>query len=154
MALVTTSVRTYGFGAFTADEMLRMAFYPSGAGLTTFSTFPQRPVWVEPDADGLVRAELVPTYGLRPDVWYTVRFEWFYTDPATGQRLPGWSEIKGRLRVPEAGGTLGDLLETAAPPGSVMWGYGPPPSYLQDVIYADFSGMKLRFYGPTNGGIQ
>ena len=149
MALVTFSVRTFGIQAFPADEKLRVAFVPSGPGFTTFSAFPQRIEYAEPDADGFVSADVVATVGLRPEVWLTVRFEWFSRDPVTGEWIAaGWSEVPGRLRVPEAGGTLGDLLEAGAPPGAVMWGYGPPPSSLRGVIYVDISGIKPGLYLP------
>lgn len=149
MALVTFSVRTYGFGVFAANEMLRVAFVPSGPATSTFSAFPERPLCVTPDAEGFVSIDLVPTLGLAPEVWYTVRFEWFTQDPLTGEWVAaGWSDLPGRLRVPEAGGTLGDLITASPPPGAVMWGYGPPPSYLTGVIYVDISGIKPGLYLP------
>lgn len=149
MGMVTFSVRTYGFGTFGADEMLRVAFVPSGAATSTFSAFPERPIYATPDPDGLVEEDLVTTLGLSPEVWFIVRFEWFSKDPLTGEWVAaGWSELPGQLRVPEAGGTLGDLLTAAPPPGVVMWGYGPPPSYLTGVIYVDISGIKPGLYLP------
>lgn len=153
MAILTFSVRTYGLGPFPPDERLRVAFVPSGAGFTTVSAFPERTIWVEPDADGLVRVDLAPTVGLRPEVWYKVEFHWLSRDPINNSWVTkGHSEVKGKLRIPAAGGTLGDLLEAAAPPGSVMWGYGPPPESLTDTFYVDISGMKLVAYGPKTGG--
>lgn len=148
MALVTFSVRTYGFGAFDADEMLRVAFVPSGAASTTFSVFPEHTEYATPDPDGLVEVNLAPTLNLSPATWLTVRFEWFSRDPLTGDWVQaGWSELPGELRVPTEGGTLGDLITAAPPPGAVMWGYGPPPSNL-GVIYVDISGMKAGLYLP------
>ncbi len=149
MAEVTFSVRTYGLAEFPADERLLVAFVPSGASFTTVSAFPERTEYVEPDSEGFVSVELVPTVNVRPEVWYTVRFEWFAHHPLQDEWISkGWSEVAGRLRVPDEGGTLGDLLEAAAPPGSVMWGYGPPPSSLQNVIYVDISGMQPGLWLP------
>lgn len=149
MALLTFSVRTFGIQAFPADEMLRVAFVPSGPAFTTFSAFPERIEYAEPDPSGFVSVDLAPTLDLRPEAWFTVRFEWFSRDPLTGGWVAaGWSEVPGGLRVPAEGGTLGDLLEAAAPPGAVMWGYGPPPSFLSGVIYVDISGIKPGLYLP------
>lgn len=153
MALLTFSARTYGLTAFPPGEKLKVGFFPSGAGFTTVSAFPQRPVWVEPDATGFVSVDLAPTTELRPEVWYEVRFEWFNWDPQKNEWVTvERSTIDGRLRLPPTGGTLGDLLDADAPPGVLMWGYGPPPPHLKDTFYVDISGMELVAYGPSNGG--
>lgn len=149
MALVTFSVRTYGFGIFGPDEMMRVVFVPSGASTSTFSALPDRPEYYTPDADGLVKADLVPTLGLSPETWFKVRFKWFARDPLTGEWvLSGWSELPGELRVPEQGGTLGDLLTKSPPPGAYVWGFGPPPRAM-NAIYVDLSGVVGGLYIPT-----
>lgn len=148
MGMVTFSVRTYGFGKFSADEMLRVAFVPSGAATSTFSAFPERIIYETPDADGLVEVDLVPTLGLSPETWFVVRFEWFAKDPLTGEWVAvGWSELPGRLRVPTDGGTLGDLMTASPPPGAYVWGFGPPPRFI-NAIYVDLSGMVGGLYIP------
>lgn len=149
MALVTFSVRDYGYDAFSEFEKLVVLFVPSGAGFTSVSAFPEKTVYVNPDADGLVEADLVPTLGLAPEVWYTVKFEWFDRHPVQDRWVRrGWSEVLGKLRVPTEGGALGDLLGAVPPPGAYVWGFGPPPSFI-NAIYVDLLGMVGGLYIPT-----
>lgn len=50
------------------------------------------------------------------------------------------------LFVPFGGGVFRDLIEIGPPPGSVVYGYGPPPDDLVGVIYVDISGVKPVLY--------
>ncbi|MCD2170351.1 hypothetical protein LPW41_11650 [Microbacterium sp. JC 701] len=149
MGDVTFSVRTYGMGAFPADEKLIVAFEPSGPGFTALSSFPQRTVYAEPEADGFVRVNLAPTLGLSPEVYYRVRFEWFYRHPVEDRWIKrGWSDVATELRVPSQGGDLGELLASTPPPGAYIWGFGPPPKAI-NAIYVDLLGMVGGLYIPT-----
>lgn len=59
------------------------------------------------------------------------------------------------LRVPASGGEISDLISAAgaASPGTVMYGFGPPPDDLTNVLYIDISGSDPVLYAPSDGGI-
>ena len=149
MSAVTGSVRTWGLGPFPADERLIIWFIPSSAAFTTVSAFPGRRVWVEPDSNGFFSVDLAPTLDLSPEVWYYIRFEWFERHPIEGWVKKGSSDVEGKLRVPSAGGTIGDLIQAAPPPGVIVAGRGKPGPHVKNVIYLDNSGMKTGLYVPA-----
>mgnify|MGYP001446329489 CR=1 FL=1 len=149
MPAVSGNVRTWGFTPFPTAERLLLRFVPSSAGVSSSAVLPLREERVEPSADGSFSVNLAATTAITPDVWFTVRFEWFSVHPVTGEReLTGWSELPQELRVPSAGGNITDLLELAPRPGAILYGYGPPPSSLDGVIYIDVSGDKPVLHAP------
>ena len=149
MPVVTTNVRTWGFAAFPASERLLIRFVPSSAAGGGGHVYPLREESVEPASNGDVSVTLAQTTTLIPDVYFSVRFEWFSQHPITGEwTLGGWSELPGELRVPAAGGDLATLRALSPRPGSILYGYGAPPSSLDGVIYLDVSGMKPKLYAP------
>ncbi|WP_156459343.1 hypothetical protein [Microbacterium sp. Leaf436] len=149
MPAVSGNVRTWGFDAFPAGERLLVSFAPSSAGVSVSALLPLRQEHVEPGPDGSFTLNLAATTAVTPDAWYAVRFEWFATHPITGEwASSGWSELPGQLRVPAAGGDISSLLEFTPRPGSILYGYGPPPSSLSGVIYLDVSGDRPKLYAP------
>lgn len=154
MPTVTGNVRTWGFDAFPVDERLLVWFVPSSAGMAGTSLLPDRKVSVEPASNGSFTVNLAQTTNVIPDVWFEVRFEWFEKHPIMDDwNLKGWSTLPGKLRVPAAGGPIVDLLDTPAPPGAIMHGYGDPPSSLSNVIYIDRSGVNPVLWAPPGGRI-
>lgn len=149
MPVVSGNVRTWGFRPYSPDERLLVEFIPSEAAAGYGSLLPLRREAVEPDEDGGIAPNLAQTTNLLSDVFYTIRFSWFQKDPITDGWLPaGWSELQQQLRVPAAGGVITSLLGMSPRPGSTLYGYGPPPSFLRGVTYFDLSGMKPKLYAP------
>lgn len=146
MPYVTTNVRTWGIQNFPTSAALQMRFHPSTAAVADDRVYPQDDVVVDVPADGEVSVNLVNTSLLLNDVYFTVRFEWL-----DGGVLR-WSELPGKLRVPTSGGDLKDLLETPAISG-ILYGYGPPPAWLDNVIYLDTSGESIGVYLPEGAFI-
>lgn len=154
MATVTANVRTWGFDAFPASERLLVWFDPSSAGMAGTAVFPERRVSVEPAPDGSVSVQLTPTTDVIPDVWFTVRFEWFDKHPISGQwNHKGWSTLPGKLRVPPSGGALADLMDTPPPPGAILHGHGDPPTAITNVTYWDIAGERPVLWVPPGGSI-
>lgn len=151
MATVTFSTRTVQLDRFPAAERVVAEFILNTTGHTNVSVFPKREAIVQPDDNGFVSIDLAPTVDMRPECWYTVRFEWFSAPhPITGDRNSlGWAEMPGRLRVPSSGGDLGQLMDTPAPPGAIMYDLQPPAPHVQNVIYIDNSGMKGGLWLPA-----
>lgn len=149
MPNVTGNVRTWGFVPFPTSARLLMRFVPSGAGFSRGTLFPLREETVEPAADGSFSVQLAQTTAVLKDVWFTIRFEWFATDPTTGEAdLAGWSDIPGKLRVPSSGGDVTALMEATPAPGAIVYGFGAPPDSLTGVTYWDLSGAKPTLYLP------
>lgn len=79
-----------------------------------------------------------------PQSTYTLTADW-----DAGQEL----DVVAGLRVPPTGGTISDIIAATAiaQPGTVMYGFGPPPGTLTGVLYIDLNDAQL--YAPGNGGI-
>lgn len=146
MPAVTGNVRTWGLQPFPTGERLLLRFVPSSAASSPSALLPLREEVVEPGSTGAFSVTLAATTAIVADVWYTIRFEWFGS--VDNAQLVRWSELPGRLRVPAAGGNVSQLIEMTPPPGSILYGYGPPPASLSDVSYIDVSGTKPVLYAP------
>lgn len=152
MAAVTFSPRTIGGNRFPAAERLVVEFIPSSTAHTDLTVFPRREIPIELDDTDFASVDLATTLNMRPETWYEVRFEWFGSPhPVTGERSSlGWAAMPGRLRVPEAGGSLGQLMDTPAPPGTIAYSVeGPPGDDINNVIYLDNSGMLTGLWLPA-----
>lgn len=93
-----------------------------GASIGDGLLFASRPVTVTPAADGSFVAKLAPTLGLRPDTWYELSVSWL--EPSQGfadAALPGF-----KLRVPDEGGPLSELLDARLTSGQIGFGVGAP----------------------------
>lgn len=98
------------------------------------------------DSSGAFEFEgVVGTDEMLPQSTYTLTADW-----DAGQEL----DVMTGLRVPSTGGNISDIIAAtgAAQPGTVMYGYGPPPPSLQNVLYVDISGVNPVLYAPSNGG--
>lgn len=117
MATVTGSVKDFGLVALTGTASTRVRFIPSGPGINVLgSAFAGKPgayVEVTPTGDGSFSANLAPTEGLDPLVWYTLEVSWM----VAGQRQS--VVFPQRLTVPAAGGTLGSLPGVGSTTGGV-----------------------------------
>lgn len=78
---------------------------------------------------------LVATTELEGIDGYIVEVEWL---DSAGNPL-GWAAVNGILRVPAEGGSVGDLLDSPPPPGSVVVSTGPPSATDMDVVWVDLS---------------
>lgn len=89
---------------------------------------------------------VVGTDEMLPASTYTLTADW-----DAGMQL----DVITGLRVPATGGNIADLIIATgrANPGTVMFGYGPPPESLTNVLYIDISGADPVLYAPSNGGI-
>lgn len=91
-------------------------------------------------------SEVVASDVTIPAVKYTLRATW-----DAGQEL----DVITGLTVPTGDWYFTDLIvaSTLANPGTVMYGFGPPPASLSGVLYVDISGTNPVLYAPSNGGI-
>lgn len=91
-------------------------------------------------------SNVVGTDEMLPASTYTLRVDW-----DAGQQL----DVITGLRIPAEGGTISDIIAATATaqPGTVMYGFGPPPPTLTNVLYIDISGENPVLYAPSNGGI-
>ncbi|MDJ1113250.1 hypothetical protein [Microbacterium dauci] len=148
MPVVTANVRTILGTTIPASAQLLIWFVPSGSFVGPDRLYPERAVSETPDAEGEISANLAQTTNVLGDAWYRIRIEWFDTHPVLGERIAGRAEVPGKLRVPAAGGSVGELLERPELSGVILRGYGPPPAWLDNVIYIDTSGKKLEVWMP------
>lgn len=118
MALVTGNLSTFGLNAIILKSP-RLLFVPSGPAVTGAYVLATRPVEavIATDGSGAFTVNLAATQTLRPERWYSIRVEWL--DSASnyvGLDLPDW-----KLFVPEAGGSIGDLLNNLPSNPSQIW---------------------------------
>lgn len=108
MAAVTGTLKTFGLESLAGKQPLIVFEANKAATAPGGEIFATDPVRVTPGSDGSFSARLQPTENLiTPDVHYRMWIE--YLDSANNYvRVdnPDW-----QLRVPAAGGTLGDLLK-------------------------------------------
>lgn len=150
---LTANVRDWGFAPFPASEMLRLRFVPSTGAVGGNTILPQREQTATPNASGVVTVTLAQTTNTIPASHFKIIAEWFQQHPILGWVLSGFSEIPGELHVPAQGGNIIDLMNMVAPPGSILYGFGPPPSSLTGVAYIDISGAKPVLYAPQNASV-
>lgn len=128
MAAVTGTLKTFGLESLAGKQpviVFEANKAATGPGGELFATDPVR---VPPASDGAFTARLQPTENLITDgVHYRMWIE--YLDAANNYvRVdnPDW-----QLRVPSAGGTLGDLLKLPrVSSGLVITSPTPPPIWL------------------------
>lgn len=97
------------------------------------------------DATGdFIFENVVGTDEMLPASTYTLTADW-----DAGQQL----DVISGLRIPATGGEISDIIAAtaAAQPGTVMYGFGPPPPGLTGVLYIDLNDAEM--YAPGNGGI-
>jgi hypothetical protein len=97
------------------------------------------------DATGaFIFAGVVGSDEMLPASTYTLTADW-----DAGQEL----DVITGLRVPSTGGNISDIIAATAvaQPGTVMYGFGPPPATLTGVLYIDLNDAQM--YAPGNGGI-
>lgn len=127
MAAVTGTLKTFGLATLAGKQPVVVFEANKPASGPDGELFATDPVKVTPGADGTFNARLQPTENLiTPDVHYKMFIE--YLDSANNYvRVdnPDWT-----LRVPAAGGALGDLLQLpkinsglviTAPTAPVTW---------------------------------
>jgi hypothetical protein len=122
MPTVTGALQDFGLESLNAYKP-EIIFTPSGAASARNSLFASRPIKVIPASNGSFTVTLANTTILRPEVWYNISIRWL--DPLAGYQaadFPQW-----RVRVPGAGGLLGDLIE-AQPSSQETWIGDYPPN--------------------------
>lgn len=93
-----------------------------------------------------VFANVVGSDEMLPHVTFTLTADW-----DAGQEL----DVMTGLRVPSTGGNISDIIAASAQatPGTIMFGFGPPPPDLSGVAYLDISQEFPVLWAPSNGGI-
>lgn len=150
MADVTGDISTWGLAPFPAGERLLVRFMPSSSATGIGLVFPDRDETVEPAANGTFTKNLAPTTELTPEVWYTVRFEWFKKHPIKDDwTRKGWSDLPGKLRVPPEGGDISLLFETEQHRRAIplYFGFGLPPKWLPS------GGVYFDLDDPAGAGV-
>lgn len=125
-----------------ATRQVRLRFVPSGPGVDAARLLSKAPIEAVVAADGAFTCALYPTLTVSPEVWYTPEISYLSAGQASAyERLP-W-----KLRVPRAGGRIGDLLLAPAPPGVIAVGMGEPdrdyPAYI-DLLTAIYYKNGVR----------
>ena len=85
----------------------------------------------------------ITTTTISPETWFTIELGYLVAGQAAAYEL-----IPGKLRVPEGGGAVGDLLDTEPPPGVIAVGLGLP-----DKNYAGYIDLRSGMYY-TKGAAQ
>lgn len=128
MATVTMDVRQFNLSLPSEAKRLIVRFVPSDAAAGRSHVFFGDEVRLLTPPDGRIVTELAPTTRLNPRTWYSIFFDWFDRYDTPNWDLDGWSQLPGRLYVPDAGGDVTDLMvapEEGRNPGYLFW--EPPP---------------------------
>ena len=105
MAIVTGTLTDFQ-GVPRPTLSPRVVFTPDGLATRGAGVFFSLPISIIPNTDGTFSVGLVDTETLAPaDIFYRMKIEWL---DAAGNFI-GFDEMPGELRVPAAGGVLGDL---------------------------------------------
>lgn len=107
---------------------------------------------VTPNAEGTFSFTMIGTETVTPNPAPILTITWL--DPETGAGT-GFDQLEFPLNIPAGNGTysIDEVLAVPVRAGSIVYGLGPPPAHLTNVIYIDISGTNPVFYGPTSGGI-
>ncbi|QNA93273.1 MULTISPECIES: hypothetical protein [unclassified Microbacterium] len=146
MSTITGLLTDAGLSPFQG-RFPRLKFRPVNATTADAHVVTREPVdAVINDGTGEFSVTVVSSDETTPPTRYTVTADW-----DSGREL---DVIQG-LYVPAGNWNLSDLILATAPPsvGMVMYGFGPPPPGLTNVLYVDISGSKPVLYAPENGGI-
>ncbi|WP_455904728.1 hypothetical protein [Microbacterium sp.] len=81
----------------------------------------------------------------QPGLMYAPILRWLKNPEDPKNRARGQTEWEPFY--PGAGGDISSLSPIAGLFG-LLFGFGPPPSYLFFAIYLDITGPKIRIYGP------
>jgi hypothetical protein len=127
MAIVSGVLSDFGRGALansSYDLHPEIWFIPSGnATKTPASLIATRPIIVTPTiSTGAFTADLEPTDGLRPEVWFTIVIQWL--DSAGNYVSKDF--VPWKLYVPAAGGAISDLIGAPWNPVLAWWGSDAP----------------------------
>jgi hypothetical protein len=122
MATVTGTLHDFGMGPLAAFSP-KITFRPSGPGVTGAKLLATKPITVVPDESGYFTVELEPTDAIHPDRWYTIAIEWL---DASIEYIGKDILVDWKLRVPQAGGPIGQLVEAPSNPAQVWTGLTPP----------------------------
>ncbi|WP_181131541.1 hypothetical protein [Rathayibacter sp. AY2B5] len=125
------------------DRAIRLRFVPSGPGVAGGRLLSQAPIEVEVQPGGVFSADIFTTTTISPETWFTIELGYLVAGQAAAYEL-----IPGKLRVPEGGGAVGDLLDTEPPPGVIAVGLGLP-----DKNYAGYIDLRSGIYY-TKGAAQ
>lgn len=150
-ATVTGDIKTIS-GTIANLPGVRLRFIPSGNAINGSSLIITEPATATLNATtGAFTVSLLERSGLTAaeggDFYYYPRIEWL--DPA-GQ-YTHLDFIKWKIYVPVGGGALADFIQAPAPAGSFVLGFGPPPSWLEDVVYINM--LTGDIYSPI-GSLQ
>lgn len=140
MALATVygTVTDCGLIALVGKQ-IRLRFELSGPATEGGRLLITDPIVVIPNADGSFAVDLWETTLLSPASWYQVSASWLVAGQASA-----FEELPWKLRVPENGGPIGDLIVAPPPPGVTAWGFGPPDRDY--TAYFDISGEQAVLY--------
>lgn len=146
MSIISGTLADAGLAPF-AGRWPQLEFIlnrPASAGTALILTAPVAATIT--DATGAFIVEVVASDEMTPSSTYTVKATW-----DAGREL----DVITDLPVPSGAWTFTDLLINAGrvSPGTIVYGFGPPPSGLQGVLYADITGPMVRMYAPAIGGI-
>lgn len=119
MPLVTGTLTDFNLNPLTALQP-ELTFVPSGAATKNGRLFSARPISIRPEPSGYFSIDLASTDGTTPETWYVVIVR--FLDGSGNADYLRW-----KLRVPNAGGQIGQLLEAPTNPGLVWFGPNPPP---------------------------
>ncbi|MDY0891887.1 hypothetical protein [Frigoribacterium sp. CFBP9030] len=139
----TVSGRLLDIGLATLDPLRpTVTFTPrnadgDGSSVATNLLLASRPTSVTPAADGSFTVQLAATTLMRPDTWYEISVKWF--EPTGAFHDASYPSFK--LRVPEQGGILAELVD-AEPTSKLAW-VGPtaPPNTTAYLWWIDNSSM-------------
>lgn len=148
MALDTYSGRVTDFSRkpFTSSEELKLQVVPEQSGYGGLGILAKKPIPVTVAPNGSFSFQLETTDSVRPRgaAMYHIQAKWLHET--------GWTDWV-TFRATAGGGNIKDIVNLPAPPGSIAYGYGPPPPDFRGGFYLDISGTKPVLWVPEGSAL-
>lgn len=148
MALETYTGRVTDFSrkAFNTAQQLDLRVVPTQAGFGGGGLLSDREIPVSVATNGDFTFQLEGSTSVRPVAEFALEARWLDSQAKSWSR---WAVF----RAAAGGGNIKDIVSLPAPPGSIAYGFGPPPSDFRGGFYLDISGTKPVLWVPEGSAL-